>query len=101
MIYVSPNMKLTVTTNVSSGTVSVIEKTDVSVAGQGRPLDLPVGDWNEKLVKVGSGSEGFDVSADGKAIWAANSGNGTVSIIDIASKRVTQTLAADQAARTV
>jgi YVTN family beta-propeller protein len=45
--------------------------------------------------KVGSGSEGFDVSADGKAIWAANSGNGTVSIIDIASKRVTQTLAAD------
>jgi hypothetical protein len=89
MSYVSPNMKLIVTTNVSSGTVNIIEKTDVSVAGQGRPLDLPGRDWNETVVEVGNGSEGFDVSADGKA------GDGTVSIIDIASQRVTQTHAAD------
>jgi DNA-binding beta-propeller fold protein YncE len=95
MIYVFPNLKLIVTTNVSSGTVSIIEKTDVSVAGLGRPLDLRGGDWNETVVKVGNGSEGFDVSADGKEIWAANAGDGTVSIIDIASKRVTQMLAAD------
>ncbi|MGA8438922.1 MAG: YncE family protein [Candidatus Sulfotelmatobacter sp.] len=95
MIYVSLNMKVIVTTNVSSGTVSIIEKTDVGVAGQGRPLDLPGGDWNETVVKVSNGSEGFDVSPDGKEIWVANAGDGTVSVIDIASKRVTQTLAAD------
>jgi YVTN family beta-propeller protein len=44
---------------------------------------------------VGNGSEGFDVSPAGKEIWVANAGDGTVSIIDIASKQVTQTLAAD------
>ena len=95
MIYVSPDMRLIVTTNVSSGTVSIIEKTDTGVAGQGRPLDAPGGDWNETVVKVGSGSEGFDVSPERKEIWVANAGDGTVSIIDAASKRVTQTLAAD------
>ncbi len=39
--------------------------------------------------------EGFDVSPDGREIWVANAGDGTVSIIDVASKQVTQTLAAD------
>src|SRR5271165_7442275 len=94
MIYVSPDIRLIVTTNVSSGTVSIIEKTDTGVAGQGRPLDAPGGDWNETVVKVGSGSEGFDVSPDRKEIWVANAGDGTVSIIDIATRRVTQTLEA-------
>jgi YVTN family beta-propeller protein len=95
MIYVSPEMRLIATTNVSSGTLSIIEKTDAGVAGQGRPLDAPGGDWNETVVKVGNGPEGFDVSPDGKEIWVANAGDGTVSIIDIASKRVTQTLEAN------
>jgi YVTN family beta-propeller protein len=92
MIYVSPEMKLIVTTNVSSGTVSIIEKT---FGGQGSPQGVPRGDWNETVVRVGNGSEGFDVSPDGKEIWVANAGDGTVSIIDVASKQVTQTLAAD------
>ena len=87
MIYVSPDMKTIVTTNVSSGTVSIIEK------GCGRPsrarsaLGAPGGDWNETVVRVGNGSEGFDVSPDGKEIWVANAGDGTVSIIDVASKQ--------------
>ena len=55
------------------------------------------GDWNETVVAVGKGSEGFDVSPDGKEIWVANAGEGTVSIIDVAAKQVTQTLAADVA----
>src|SRR5271165_3150420 len=95
MIYVSEDGQLIITTNVSSGTVSIIEKTDTGVAGQGRPLDAPGGDWNETVVKVGSGSEGFDVSPDRKEIWVANAGDGTVSIIDIATRRVTQTLEAN------
>jgi len=95
MIYVSPDMKLIITTNVSSGTVSIIEKAAGGAPGQGGPLNAPGGDWLETVVRVGNGSEGFDVSPDGKEIWVANAEEGTVSIIDLASKRVTQTLAAD------
>jgi YVTN family beta-propeller protein len=95
MIYVSPEMKLIVTTNVSSATVSMIEKAIGGPPGQGRPMGAPGGDWNETVVRVGNGSEGFDVSPDGKEIWVANAGDGTVSIIDVASKQVMQTLAAD------
>jgi YVTN family beta-propeller protein len=87
MIYVWSDLKRIVTTNVSSGTVSIIEKTP------GR--SGPDSEWDETVVRVGKGSEGFDVSPNGKEIWVANSGDGTVSIIDVASKAVTQTLAAD------
>lgn len=63
---------------------------------QGRgPQGSPGGDWTQTVIKVGNGSEGFDVSPDGKEIWVANAGDGTISIIDVASKSVTQTLAAD------
>lgn len=41
---------------------------------------------------VGKGPEGFDVSPDGKEVWAANSHDGTVSIIDVARQSVVQTL---------
>src|SRR5579863_3293441 len=95
MIYVSPDLKLIVTTNVSSGTVSMIEKTAGGISGPGGPGSAPGGDWSETVVRVGNGAEGFDVSRDGKAIWVANAGDGTVSIIDVASKQVTETLAAD------
>jgi YVTN family beta-propeller protein len=100
MIYVSPDLKMIVTTNVSSGTVSMIEKVVGGPPGQGSALGAPGGDWNETVVRVGDGSEGFDVSLDGKEIWVANAEDGTVSIIDVASndaasKRVTRTLAAD------
>lgn len=91
MIHVAPDMSRIVTTNVSSGTVSVIEKS--TSAGPGRGASG--GDWNQTVVRVGNGSEGFDVSPDGKEIWVANAQDGTVSTIDIASKQVTQTLEAD------
>lgn len=101
MIYVSPDMKLIVTTNVSSGTVSMIEHRraegvpGVGATPAGRPIRVFDGDWNETVVRVGSGSDGFDVSPDGKEIWVGNAGDGTVSIIDLAAKQVSQTLAAD------
>ena len=90
MIYVSPDLKWMATTNVSSGTVSLIEKTTI-MSGPGAPRE----DWTETVIRVGDGSEGFDVSPDGKEIWVANAQEGTVSIIDVAGKQVKQTLAAD------
>ncbi len=44
------------------------------------------------MVAVGRGAEGFDVSPDGKEIWAANAQDGTISILDFAGKKVAQTL---------
>jgi len=95
MIYVSPDMQLIITTNVSSGTVSIIERTIGARPAPGAPPGSANPDWNETVIRVGNGSEGFDISPDGKQIWVANAGDGTISIIDIASKQVTQTLAAD------
>lgn len=111
MIYVSEDMRQIVATNVNSGTVSILEKVTTSpptgpaaaIMPQGlehRPPPrfgsaAPGGDWNETVVRVGNGSEGFDVSPDGKEIWVANSQDGTISIINRASKTVSETLDAN------
>jgi YVTN family beta-propeller protein len=109
MIYVAADLTRIVTTNTSAGTVSIIEKSPARASAgppsgpnppQGTPAGAPPpgppgGDWNQTVVKVGNGSEGFDVSPDGKEIWVANAQDGTISIIDFAAKKVTQTLAAN------
>lgn len=99
MISVSQDMKRIITTNVSSGTVSIIENAAPRPVGPptGTPppqFGPPGGDWDETVVRVGNGSEGFDVSPDGKEIWVANAQDGTISIIDSAAKNVTDTLSA-------
>ena len=67
------------TSNVDSGTVTAIEKsTDPS-------------GWKETNILVGKAVEGIDISPDDKEVWAANAGDGTVSIIDTATSEVTQT----------
>jgi YVTN family beta-propeller protein len=109
MIYVSEDMQQILTTNVSSGTVSIIELASVPMPGPppgmgppggGPPPGPPGGnkprmDWHETVVKVGNGSEGFDVSPDGKEMWVANAQDGTISVIDLAARKVAATLAAD------
>jgi YVTN family beta-propeller protein len=47
------------------------------------------------VIRVGNGSEGFDVSPDHREAWVANAQDGTISIIDIAAKKVVATLAAN------
>jgi YVTN family beta-propeller protein len=49
-------------------------------------------DWNETVVPVGRGDEGFDVSPDGRELWTANAQDGTLSIIDLATKQVAATV---------
>src|ERR1022692_581170 len=113
MIFVTGDTKRIFTTNVSSATVSIIEKSTRTgfgpppgpPPGQGPggpppggprgPMGPPGGDWEQTVVPVGRGAEGFDVSPDGKELWAANAQDGTVSIIDLAAKRVTDTLQAN------
>jgi YVTN family beta-propeller protein len=81
MVALSKDRNLIFTSNIGSGTMSIFEH-----AGAG-------GDWRQTVVPVGQGVEGFDVSPDGKELWAANAGDGTVSIVDIAAKKVVQTFA--------
>ena len=106
MIYVFDDLKRIITTNVSSGSVSIIEKTAGGAGAGGPPPGPaqpgtqpplprnPMGDWDETVVKVGTGSEGFDVSSDGKELWVANSEDGTISIIDLATKKVIDKISA-------
>lgn len=91
MIFVSKDLQRIVTSNVSSATVSIIEPAAHGRRGAGPPG----GDWNETVVGVGRGSEGFDVSPDGREIWVANAQDGTVSIVDFAARKVTATLQAN------
>src|ERR1022692_3368559 len=93
MIYVSEDLKRIVTSNVSSATMTIIDK--VTRAGRGPgPGGPPPGpgrggpmgsqvDWEETVIPVGHGAEGFDVSPNGKEIWASNAQDGTISIVDL------------------
>jgi YVTN family beta-propeller protein len=67
------------TANIASNNISIIE----------RGAD---GVWNQTLVSVGAGPEGLDVSPDGRELWTAHSRDGGISIIDVAGKKVTQTI---------
>src|SRR5581483_9159503 len=105
MIYVRADEKQIYTTNVSSGTVSILEKIvlppmgpppGMRVPGGAPPAPPPGGrqprmDWNETVIGVGKGDEGFDVSPDGRELWTANAQDGTLSIIELANKKVTAT----------
>jgi YVTN family beta-propeller protein len=95
MIYVFSDLNRILTTNVSSATVTFIEKGTGPGQGPGRGPGGPQPTWRETQIAVGHGSEGFDVSPDGKEIWVANAQDGTISVIDVASKKVVQTLDAN------
>jgi DNA-binding beta-propeller fold protein YncE len=41
------------------------------------------------VIAVGKGDEGFDVSPDGRELWTDNAQDGSLSIIDLAGKKVT------------
>ena len=89
MIVLSEDLKRIVTSNVSSATMSIIDK----ITRQG-----PMGaqeDWDQTLVPVGRGAEGFDITPDGKQIWAANAQDGTISVVDAVEKKPIETLNAN------
>ena len=106
MIYVTSGEKQIYTTNVSSASVSIIEKIVLPPMGPPPGVRPPTGaqtppsqpsapprmDWNETVIPVGRGDEGFDVSPDGRELWTANAQDGTLSVIDLATRKVTATL---------
>ncbi|MGA7919256.1 MAG: YncE family protein [Candidatus Acidiferrales bacterium] len=67
------------TSNVDSNTITAIEKSS-DASG-----------WKETNIPVGKGPEGIDISPNDKEVWAANSGDGTVSVIDTSTSKVIHT----------
>jgi DNA-binding beta-propeller fold protein YncE len=103
MVIVSSDQKTLFTTNVSSGTVSILEQFTVTRRGGPPPGTAPAGgaargaagrgaappaatDWRATVVPVGMGAEGFDLSPDGRELWVANAQGGSVSIVNVAKK---------------
>jgi len=109
MVYVTPDSQQIYTTNVSSASVSILEKVALppmgpppgigSMAGRQNPPPPPNGpsrmDWNQTVIGVGKGDEGFDVSPDGHELWTANAQDGTLSVIDLSTRKVAATLDAN------
>jgi len=104
MLYVTSDEKKIYTTNVSSGTVSILEAGALAPTGPpggAQPRTAPVEpvpqgmDWNQTLIQVGKGDEGFDVSPDGRELWTANAQDGTLSVIDLGRKEVIATIDAN------
>ena len=87
MIYVTADGKKIYTTNVSSGTVSILIDTLIQPGKMAPPNAKPHEDWIQTVVPTVRGSEGFDVSPDGSELWTASSEDGTISIIDLRTKK--------------
>jgi YVTN family beta-propeller protein len=86
MIYVTADGKKIYATNVSSGTVSILSDTLIQPGKLAPPDAKPHEDWMQTIIPTARGSEGFDLSPDGKTLWTAASEDGTISIIDLEAK---------------
>src|SRR5258706_9386165 len=79
MVLPTKDAKMFFTSNIASDSVSAIEQS----AG---------GAWTQTVIPVGKGPEGLDLSPDGRELWSASSRDGGVSIVDVGTKKVTQTI---------
>jgi YVTN family beta-propeller protein len=80
MVWVNADASKMYACNIGSDSISILER-------GANPLA-----WNQTVIPVGKGPEGFDVTPDGRQIWAAHSRDGGISIIDIEQKKVIATM---------
>jgi YVTN family beta-propeller protein len=115
MIVVSRDEKTIFTSNVSSNTISIIERG--APGGPGGPGGPPGGgpggpppgefggpppggpprgpggpSWRQTIIPVGRGPEGFDVSPDGRELWTSHMQDGRIFVIDVAARKVVRTI---------
>ena len=107
MLYVAADGKRIYTTNVSSGTVSILVDTlmqpgnfapQKSASNNNMPPPpgmQPRENWIHTIIPVSRGAEGFDVSADSTELWTASAENGNIYIINLTTKKLTQTIDAN------
>lgn len=80
MVWVSADGGKLYTANIGSDSISIVERGANAQA------------WNHTVVPVCKGPEGFDVSSDGRELWAACSRDGHVAIVNLEQKKVTGSL---------
>ena len=114
MIYVTNNTKRIYTTNVASGTVSILQDTLMPPGHFAPPpgnapkgnMQPPQGsmpppnmqpheNWMQTIIPVSNGSEGFDVSPDSTELWTASAEDGKIFIINLTTKKLTATIDAN------
>ena len=74
MVVITRDLKTIFTANIGSDSISAIEHGADGV-------------WRQTVIPVGKGPEGNDLTPDGKQLWAANSRGGSISIVDVASRK--------------
>jgi len=79
MVLPTKDAKMFFTSNIASDSVSAIQQ-------------VADGSWTQIVIPVGKGPEGLDLSPNGRELWSAHSRDGGVSIIDVATKKVTATI---------
>jgi DNA-binding beta-propeller fold protein YncE len=79
MVLASRDGKRFFTSNIGSNTVSILEP-------------VADGQWKQRVVKVGLGPEGLDLTPDERTLWSAHSRDGGLSIIDTDSGKVIRTV---------
>lgn len=103
MLFVTNNAQKIYTTNVSSGTISILQDTlmqpnfappkNASGNMPSPPSNAqPRKNWMQTIVPVSRGSEGFDVSPDSAELWTASAEDGKIFIINLATKKLTATI---------
>ena len=92
MIHVSADGKKIYTTNISSGTVSILSDLVMQPGKMASPGAKAREEWTHTIVPVSKGVEGFDVSPDGTELWTASAGDGTIFIIDLHTKKLKSTI---------
>jgi YVTN family beta-propeller protein len=78
MIELNKDASQIYTANIGSDTIGIFDR-------------IGAINWTQTIVPVGKGPEGFDITPDGKELWAATSRDGGVSVIDLFTKHVTRT----------
>jgi YVTN family beta-propeller protein len=80
MLVITPDGKRAYTANIASDTVTAIE------------LNAPPGPKQITQISVGKQPEAIDISPDGRELWVGQNGDGSISIIDIATNKVKETI---------
>jgi DNA-binding beta-propeller fold protein YncE len=78
MIQLNREMNQIYTANIGANAIGIFDRTGAI-------------EWTQTVVPVGKGPEGFDVTPDGKELWAAHSQDGGVSVINLFTKSVVKT----------
>jgi DNA-binding beta-propeller fold protein YncE len=94
LVVISADGSKVFTTNIGSGTLSIIEQVEPAAGrgGAGRGGAPAPPNWTITAVQAGAGAEGIALSPDEKTVWTANVPARSLAVIDVASKQLVETI---------